>query len=298
MSHFDDLYAFIQVVQAGSFTKACEQLGISKSTLSYSINNLEKRLNIRLLNRTTRNISPTPEGLALYQDIAPHFLAIGTGIEKLHHHQETATGLVRINAGSLPMTMVVYPKLAPLLAEYPQITVELHSDSQFIDIVKENFDIGVRLGDMIANDMVAVKISSPLKMALVATPQYLSGKTIPKTLNDLNAHRLIGMRFALDKAPIAWEFLIDGKIVQYQGKWQTCVNSHAEQAVLHHLGIGWLAYHQMADYIQTGELVELLSDFAMIYPPFYAYFPNRKHHSRAFELVLSALKNEEISHQN
>ena len=263
MTHFNDLYLFISVVDAGSFTKAGEKLGISKSALSQSISNLENRLNIRLLNRTTRSISPTPEGLALYHDIAEHYRQIRVGLDKLIDNGQTASGLVRINASALAIETVILPKLAPLLRAEPLIAVELHSDNRLVDMVHQGFDMGVRLGDAVAHDMVAVQISPPVQTTLVATPTYLNGKHLPKTINDLDAHRLISVRFAPDKTPIDWDFWVDGRPVAYTPKAQVLMNSNVLTAVYNHLGIGLVGALQVEDALKSGELIEILGELKM-----------------------------------
>lgn len=290
MPHFDDLHLFITIVETGSFTKAGERLGISKSALSQSISNLEKRLNIRLLNRTTRSVSPTPEGLMLYNDIAGPYSAIDSSLTKIAENQENIIGTVRINASQLAIETAIFPKLTALLADFPLISLELHSDNRFVDIVEQGFDMGVRLGDDVADDMVAVKISPPLRTALVATPRYLSGKNIPESIKDLEAHRLIGTRIESSRPPIFWDFKVGEETVSYQPEAQILSNMNPLQAVKNHLGIGFVGLSQVQKELQSGELVEVLANFRMTYEPFFAYYPSRKYHSRAFETVLNALK--------
>lgn len=251
---------------------------------------MENRLNIRLLNRTTRSVSPTPEGLTLYNDIAAHYAAIGLGVERLIENQNSATGTVRINASEMAIETVILPKLGRLLADFPLISVELHSDNNFVDIVSAGFDMGVRLGDEVAQGMVAVKISPPLTTAIVATPQYLHDKNLPKNIADLDNHRLINVRFAPGRPPITWDFRVNGELVEYTSKAQIIANTNPLQAVRNHLGIAFVGLKQVEQELQSGELVELLGGYRMTYEPFYAYYPSRKHHSRAFELVLEALR--------
>ena len=161
MQNLNDLRAFVLVAKYKSFTKAGEKLGVSASAVSHCLSNLENRLNIRLLNRTTRSISPTPEGLMLLNDISPYLQAIDLSIKKLSENQDNITGTVRINASQVAIEMAILPKLAPIFEKFPHIHIELHSENRFVDIVGEGFDMGVRLGDNLAKDMVAVKISPP-----------------------------------------------------------------------------------------------------------------------------------------
>lgn len=290
MPHFDDLYLFLTIVQTGSFTKAGEKLGVSKSALSQSISHLENRLNIRLLNRTTRSVSPTPEGLSLYNDLAPHYFAIGEGLAKLTEHQADITGTVRINASELAIQTVILPKLAPILSQNPHIFVQLYSDNRFVDIVEQGFDMGVRLGGMVASGMIAVKISQMVQITLVATPNYLKNNDIPKSIDDLDHHHLINLQLDKDKPPIDWEFWVNDKVVSYTPKSQILMNGNGLNAILQDLGIGLVGLSQVERFIKTGELVEILPEFRMTYEPFYAYYPSRKHHSKAFEMVLDALR--------
>ncbi|ATD65978.1 LysR family transcriptional regulator [Neisseria weixii] len=290
MQNLNDLRAFVLVAQHKSFTKAGEKLGVSASAVSHCLSNLENRLNIRLLNRTTRSISPTPEGLMLLNDISPYLQAIDLSIKKISENQDNITGTVRINASQVAIEMAILPKLAPIFEQFPHINIELFSENRFVDIVGEGFDMGVRLGDDLAKDMVAVKISPPLTTVLVATPSYLQNKEIPKQIKKLDNHRLLGLRLETDREPIAWDFWVAGKLVSYVPKGQLILNSNPLPAVKNHLGIGFMPYFMVENELTSGELVEILGEFKMTYEPFYAYYPSRKHHSRAFEVVLQALR--------
>lgn len=290
MQNLNDLRAFVLVAKYKSFTKAGEKLGVSASAVSHCLSNLENRLNIRLLNRTTRSISPTPEGLMLLNDISPYLQAIDLSIKKLSENQDNITGTVRINASQVAIEMAILPKLAPVFDEFPHIHIELFSENRFVDIVGEGFDMGVRLGDAVAKDMVAVKIAPPLTTALVATPAYLQGKAMPETISDLDSHRLIGFRLGTDREPIAWDFWVRGKAVSYQPKGRLIMNSNPLCAVKNHLGIGFVPYFMVEDDLKTGGLVEVLGKFKMTYEALFAYYPSRKHHSKAFEVVLNALR--------
>lgn len=290
MQNLNDLRTFVLVVKQKSFTKAGEKLGISASAVSHCVSNLEDRLNIRLLNRTTRSVSPTPEGLTLLNDIRPYLQAIDVSVQKLCENQATPQGTVRINAPQVAIEMAILPKLAPIFEKFPHINIELFSENRFVDIVEQGFDMGVRLGDAVAKDMVAVKIAPPLTTALVATPAYLQGKAMPETISDLDSHRLIGFRLGTDREPIAWDFCVRGKAVSYQPKGRLIMNSNPLCAVKNHLGIGFMPYFMVENDLKSGELIEILGEYRMTYEPFYAYYPSRKHHSKAFEVVLNALR--------
>lgn len=278
-------------MQAGSFTRAAQQLGVTKSALSQTVRNLESRLNMRLLNRTTRSLSPTPEGLAILQQIRPHFHAIQEQIRLLDNQRDSAVGKVRINASLLAVNLILLPKLQPLLAENPQIQLEIQVEDRWVDIVKEGFDMGVRLGDALNPNMIAVKISQPLRTAVVATPEYLQGKSVVQQIEELDGHHTVATRLANDHARLmAWDFRQNGKLRQYVPKAQTILNVPVKQAVLNHLGIGFVIKADVENELRQGTLVELLGDYATEYEPFYLYYPNRKHHSKVFQLVAEALK--------
>lgn len=258
--------------------------------MSHCVSNLENSLNIRLLNRTTRSVSPTPEGLTLLNDIAPYLNAIDTSVQKLSENQDTPQGTVRINVSQVAIEMAVLPKLAPVLKKFPHIQIELFSENRFVDIVADGFDMGIRLGDDVAKDMMAVQISSSLTTALVATPSYLQDKPVPRHIKDLDHHRLIALRLGAEREPIAWNFWVQGKHTAYQPKGQVILNTSPLPAVKQHLGIGFMPHFMVANDLKSGELIEVLPDFKMTYEPFYAYYPSRKHHSKAFEVVLGALR--------
>ena len=192
MRRFNDIYLFLHVARCGSFTAAAQQLGLSKSALSQSIGSLEQALGIRLFNRSTRSIALTAAGERLLAASAAPFAAIEAGLDRLR--EDSDGGLVRINAPQLACDWILLPKLQPLLAANPHIRVEITVDNRFVDIVGEGYDLGVRLGDDVAKDMVALRISPPLTMTLVASPQYLRDNPPPQTVDDLQHHRLIGLR--------------------------------------------------------------------------------------------------------
>ncbi|WP_239326226.1 LysR family transcriptional regulator [Snodgrassella gandavensis] len=292
MYNLNELNYFITVAQATSFVKAGKLLGISSSALSHSMRKLENRLNLRLFNRNTRNVSLTEAGEQLYRQISPLFDSINQEVNALSHFINTPSGTIRINAPSIAVEHVIYPKLRDFLPRYPLIRVEIQADNSWADIVKQGFDMGCRLGDDIAKETIAVKISSPLSMVLVASPEYLAGKVPPKQIKDLDKHRLIGMRISAQHGTeLPWEFMEHGKMVKYCPHSNFVINNHLrKQAVLDGLGITWLARMDVEQELVSGELVELLAEFAITYDSFYLYYPSRKGHSNVFKLVIDALK--------
>lgn len=288
---FNELYLFIHVVQAGGLTAAAERLGISKSAISQRLAQLERQLGLRLLNRTTRSIAPTAAGEQLYRQTAPLFAGIQAEVRALGDFCGQPSGTVRINASQVAIDCVLLPKLQPLLAAHPRINVELQTDNRWADIVGEGFDMGVRLGGTIGKEMIAVQISPPMKMALVASPAYLQDRPTPRSLDDLPQHRTIAVRLSSQHgALIAWEFKRQGQTVAWTPPAQIIVShSHRKAALCHH-GIAWLPHMMVADDLARGDLVELLPELAHSYDPLYLYYPSRKGNSSVFKLVVNALR--------
>ena len=292
MQNFNELNYFLTLAQAGSFVKAGQLLGISSSALSHSMKNLETRLNLRLFNRTTRNVSLTEAGQQLFEQLLPLYQAINHEVDALNDFLNTPSGLIRINAPAVAAEAVLYPKLKSILNQYPKIRLEIVVDNRWVDIVKEGFDMGVRLGNDVAKEMIAVPISVPLRMALVASPDYLATHGTPKTLDDLYQHSLIGVRISAGHgSEMQWEFKYKKELITFEPKSQLSINNHLRlQAVLDGLGIAWIAHMSVADTIQSGQLVELLPEYAMTYDPLYLYYPSRRGHSNVFKLIVDALK--------
>lgn len=293
MQNFNELNYFLTVAQVQSFVQAGKMLGVSASALSHSMKNLETRLGLRLFNRTTRNVSLTEAGQQLYRQIAPHYQAINHEIAALSDFLNTPSGTIRINSLAVAAEAVLYPKLRDFLPKYPQINVEIVVENRWVDIVKEGFDLGVRLGRDVANEMIAVQISEPLKMALVASPAYLAEHGTPKSIEELEEHRLIGMRISAQHgSQLPWEFKVKKETVKFVPNAQFSINNHLHmQAALDGLGIAWLPkMGEVQTHLERGELVELLPKNAMVYDPFYLYYPSRKGHSNAFQLVVDALR--------
>lgn len=293
MQNFNELNYFLTVAQTQSFVQAGQLLGVSSSALSHSMKNLETRLGLRLFNRTTRNVSLTEAGQQLYRQIAPHYQAINHEIAALSDFLNTPSGTIRINSLAIAAEAVLYPKLRDFLPKYPQINVEIVVENRWVDIVKEGFDFGVRLGRDVANEMIAVQISEPLKMALVASPAYLAEHGTPKSIEELAEHRLIGMRISAQHgSELPWEFKVKKETVKFVPTPKFSINNHLRpKAALDGLGIAWLPQMgEVQGYLDRGELVELLPKNAMVYDPFYLYYPSRKGHSNAFQLVLEALR--------
>src|SRR3954451_13690920 len=201
-----DLMAFLAVARAGSFTRAAQQLGISQPALSHSIKELEKRLGLRLLSRTTRSVSTTEAGERLLRTIAPHFDGIEAGLAALTELRDKPAGTVRITIGDQPAESILLPTLAGLLPAYPDLNVEISVNNGFVDIVAERFDAGVRLGETLAQDMIAVRIGPDMRMAVVGSPAYFAGRRLPQAPHDLAEHSCIGLRYTAQGGVGIWDF--------------------------------------------------------------------------------------------
>ncbi len=287
MQNFNELNYFLPLAQTQSFVKAGERLGVSASALSHSIKNLETQLNLRLLNRTTRNVSLTEAGQQLFEQLFPIYQAINNEVDALNDFLSTPSGLIRINAPVVAAEAVLYPKLKPILNQYPKIRLEI-----VVDIVKKGFDMGVRLGNEVAKEMIAVPISAPLKMVLVASPDYLAQYGSLKNIDDLQKHRLIGAKLSAEHgAEMQWEFKYKKELITFTPKSQFSINNHLRlQAVSDDLGITWLPHIIAADAIHSGQLVELLPEYVITYDPLYLYYPSRRGHSNVFKLIVDALR--------
>lgn len=296
MQNFNELNYFLTLAQTQSFVKAGQLLGISSSALSHSMKNLETRLNLCLLNRTTRNVSLTEAGQQLFEQLFPLYQAINQEVDALNDFLNTPSGLIRINASAVAAEAVLYPKLKPILNQYPKIRLEIVVDNRWADIVKEGFDMGVRLGNDVAKEMIAVPISAPFKMALVASPDYLAQHSSPKNIDDLQQHRLIGAKLSAEHgSEMQWEFKYKKELITFTPKSQFSINNHLRlQAVSDGLGIAWIAHMSVADALNSGHLVEVLPEYAMTYEPLYLYYPSRRGHSNVFKLIVDALRVEVV----
>ena len=240
--------------------------------------------------------SLTEAGQQLFEQLFPLYQAINNEVDALNDFLNTPSGLIRINAPTLAAEAVLYPKLKPILNQYPKIRLEIVVDNRWADIVKEGFDMGVRLGNDVANEMIAVPISAPLKMALVASPDYLAQHGSPKNIDDLQQQHLIGAKLsAAHGAEMQWEFKDKKELITFTPKSQFSINNHLRlQAVSDDLGIAWVAHMSVADAIRSGQLVELLPEYAMTYDPFYLYYPSHRGHSNVFKLIVDALRVEVV----
>ncbi|MBD9535751.1 MAG: LysR family transcriptional regulator [Stenotrophomonas sp.] len=290
--NLNDLLAFVTIAREGSFTRAAAQLGVSQSALSHTMRELEARLGIRLLTRTTRSVSMTEAGEHLYESVAPRLEDIQAELAMMGQFRDTPVGTVRINTTGHAADLYVWPRLSSMLPQYPQLKVEVAVDYGLTDIVAQRFDIGIRLGEHLARDMIAVPVSPPQRIAVVATPAYFATHGIPRTPQELVTHNCIGMRLPTHGGLLPWEFDRDG--VQYksrvEGQWIFNGSAPALRAALAGVGLAYLPEDLMHEHLATGRLQRVLEDWCEPYDGYYAYYPSRRQASRALQVVIEALR--------
>jgi DNA-binding transcriptional LysR family regulator len=288
----NDYVAFIAVAREQSFTKAAAQLGVSQSALSYTVRTLEERLGLRLLTRTTRSVSVTEAGERLLNRIAPHFDEIEHEIAALSGMRDKPAGTVRITTVEHAAETILWPKLAPLLLNYPDINIEIISEYALKDIVADRYDAGVRLGEQVDKDMISVPIARDFRFAVVGAPSYFEGREPPITPNDLTEHSCLKLRLPTHGGFYIWEFYKDGRElkVRIEGRAAFSTLGMMRQAALDGLGLAYLAEDQADAAIQDGRLVQVLADWSPPRPAYHLYYPSRRQHSPAFALVLDALR--------
>jgi DNA-binding transcriptional LysR family regulator len=290
--NINDLLAFVAVATDKSFTLAAARLGVSQSSLSRTIRKLEERLGVRLLTRTTRSVSPTEAGERLLHKIGPRLDEIETELEALTELRDRPAGTVRITCSEHAAEAVIWPKLAPALHAYPDIKVEIFVDHAFTDIAAERFDAGVRLGESVEKDMIAVRIGPDVRLVAVASPTYFKGHPKPKTPQDLVGHRCINLRLSTRGDLYAWEFEKDGQQMRVRVDGQLTFNTTRPitEAALAGYGIGFLPEGVVAERIKARELVQVLDDWSKPFAGFHLYYPSRRQNSPAFQIVADLLR--------
>ena len=290
--NLNDLLAFVTVAREGSFTRAGAVLGVSQSALSQAIKALEERLEIRLLTRTTRSVSPTPAGERLIQAIGNRFDEIEAELDALTELRDKPAGSVRLTSGDHVLRTILLPKLSPVMHGYPDIHIEFDVSYGLRDIVADRFDAGVRLGENIDKDMIALPISPKLRMAAVASPAYFAKHPAPKTPEGLTQHNCINIRFPTSGGLYVWEFGRRGRQVNVRVDGQATFNTspHMVLAALDGLGIAFLPEEEFAPHIEEGRLVRVLQDWCPLFSGYHLYYPSRRQHSPAFSLVVDALR--------
>ncbi|MCC2963240.1 LysR family transcriptional regulator [Massilia sp. IC2-278] len=290
--NINDILVFLAVARERSFTRAAAQLGMTQSALSHIIRGLEERLGVRLLTRTTRSVSPTEAGERLLQNVGPRLEEIEAEITAVSDLGDKPAGTIRITAIDHVIESLLWPRLAPLLPQYPDLHVELSSDYRLVDIAAERFDIGVRYGDQVDKDMIAVRLTVDMPMSIVASPAYLAQRPVPGTPQDLMKHNCIALRLASSGGLYAWELEHEGQSLELRVRGQVVCNTapHILQVALDGCGIAFLPEEMTAPCVQDGRLVSVMQDWCPRFPGLFAYYPSRRQSSRALGLVIDAIR--------
>ena len=285
-----ELAAFAVVAEERSFTRAAARLGISQSALSHSMRGLEKRLGLQLLARTTRSVSPTAAGTALLQDLTPALERIERSLAEARKRRESPTGRIRLIIPRTATYMVLLPKLARFARTYPEIVLEVTSSNDPVDLVAGEYDAGVQIGEFIQRDMIAVRVSKDLRLAVVGSPEYFKSRKIPRTPRDLKDHACIGFRFS--SGIYRWEFEKGRKAltVNPQGPATFDDPDLVVQAVLNGLGIATTLEQSVSEMIAKGRLVQVLRDWCPTFPGYFLYYPSRRNQPAALAALINTLR--------
>lgn len=289
---FNDLLAFAAVARERSFTRAAAVLGISPSALSHAMKSLEERLDVRLLARTTRSVSPTEAGERLLRSLNPAMAEIREGLDALAEWRGEPAGALRITTFAYAAELVLAPRLPTFLLSHPQVRVEVNVDDGLTDIVAAGFHAGIRLGDTVEKDMVAVRLGPPLTSAIVGTPDYFERRPAPRAPEDLSAHDCIGYRLSTSGGLLPWEFEKDGKQVSIRPRCVFVANDGglAAAAVRAGVGLGYLMEQDVSADIAAGRLVQVLADWCQPFAGFHLYHPGRRQSPPALKALIAALR--------
>lgn len=288
-----DLLAFLAVARERNFTRAAAKLGMTQSALSQIIRNLEERIGVRLLNRTTRSVTPTQAGERLFLKIGPKFDDMDSELAALGELREKPAGTIRITATEYAVKAILMPALSRLLPDYPDINVEAIVDYGLTNIVAAQYDAGIRPGEMVAKDMIAVRVGPDLRMAIVGSPSYFAVRKRPRTPQDLTNHNCLNLRLPTHGGSLyAWELEKDGRELHVRVEGQLVFNSAGLllQGALQGLGLAYLTEGHVQPYISRGELVRVLSDWCPPFSGYHLYYPSRRQPSPAFSLLVEALR--------
>lgn len=287
-----DLTAFVVVAEERNFTRAAAKLEISQSALSGIVRRLEERLGVRLLARTTRSVAPTEAGERLVQRLSPMLRDLDQSMADLSEFRDKPAGRIRITIVEHAAKTIIAPALKPLLTDYPDITVELTVDYGLADVVTDRFDAGVRLGEQVAKDMIAVRISPEVSMAIVGAPDYLRQHGAPSEPQQLVDHRCINLRLPTSDTLNAWRLIQDGREMRVRVEGPLIFNSIdlILDAAVAGLGLAYLPFDQVEPYLESGRLVRVLGEWTPPLPAYHLYYPSRRHSSAAFKLFVEALR--------
>ena len=291
-NELNDLLAFEAVASARSFTRAASRLGMSPSALSHALRGLEARLGVRLLARTTRSVAPTPEGELLLRSLRPALDGIAAGLAALSATRNGVSGRLRLTTFATAAEAVLEPALPAFLLAHPDVSVEVSLDPGLTDIVAGGFDAGIRFGDTVAKDMIAVRVGPDLRMAVVGTPGYFAAHPRPAVPDDLDQHACLGYRLATAGGLLPWEFEKNGRVVKLRTGGPLVVNDGGliEAAVRAGLGLGYLLDHQVAADVAAGRLVQVLDDWCPTFTGFHLYHQSRRQTPPALKALIGALR--------
>lgn len=290
--NINDMMVFLLVAREGSFTKAAAKLGVSQSALSHVIRQLEERLGVRLLTRTTRSVSPTEAGERMLTSIGPLFDEIGAAIEGLNTLREKPAGTIRLTAGDYQIQHYMWPKLRGFLHQYPDIRLELDVNYGLQDIVSDRYDAGVRFGEQIARDMISVRIGPDVRFAVVASESYFASRDIPAHPKELTQHRCINLRLPTYGGVYAWEFEENGREIKVRVDGQLVFNTiyNVLEAALDGFGYAYVPEDIAKPHLETGRLHRFLEDYSPYWEGFHLYYPSRRQSSPAFALLVNAMR--------
>lgn len=288
----DDLRALVSVGRERSFTKAAAKLGVSQSALSQTIRELETRLGVRLLTRTTRSVSPTEAGERLLRNIAPRLAEIEAEIAAVSELREKPAGTLRITATEYAVDTILWPKLIKVLRQYPDIKVEIFIDNALTDIAAEQFDAGVRAGGQVAKDMIAVRLGPDMRMAVVGAPSYFKKRSEPRKPQELIRHSCINLRLSRHGGLYAWEFEKGGRELRVRVEGQLIFNNTAQMlnAALAGFGLAYVPEDLVQTHVAKGRLERVLEDWCQPYSGYHLYYPSRRQSSAAFTVLVDALR--------
>ncbi|SDE80626.1 transcriptional regulator, LysR family [Variovorax sp. CF079] len=289
---FNDVLAFVHVVREGSFTRAAAAVGVTPSALSHSIRGLEARLGVRLLTRTTRSIAPTEAGERLFSSVAPRFEDINAELAAVKELHDKPVGTIRITSAEHAANSILWPKLSKVLHQYPDISVEITVDYTLSDITSQRYDAGVRIGDQVAKDMIAVRIGPDLRIAVVGSPAYFARRAKPRTPHDLVHHDCINLRLPTQGGLLPWDFNKDGQEIKFRvsGRWVFSSSSPIVRAALADYGLAFVPEDMVLEHIAAGRLVRVLDKWCAPYPGYHLYYPSRRQSSRALVVIVEALR--------
>lgn len=294
MADFDlkDFEWFLVLARERNFTRAAANLGIAQSTLSHTVKRLETRMGLRLVARTTRSVALTDAGQRLIQAVEPRFDAMKADLATLMSSGEALSGTVRLTVSDYALDWIVWPRLAPLLQTHPGLRLELHIDSELRNIVEDRYDAGIRLGESLEKDMIAVRVSPDWRLLAVASPTYFARYPAPNAPRDLISHNCINFRHSRGGGVYVWEFAKDGQEVRVRVEGQLTFNSSqsALRAAIDGFGIAYVPEDLSRHAISTGQLVACLDAWCPIFPGYYLYYPSRSQNSPTFNAVVAALR--------